>query len=166
MSLTAENVHERALRYLQRYASSSENLRRVLLRGLKRRQMKFHDVPPEAPQWVDASVEKCLKLRLVDDVLYAESKVASLRRQGRSSFYIARHLQQKGVPQKLIAEQMPSDTDADLAAAKRFVKKKRLGRDKNPDTQKKDLAKLLRAGFPFGIAKQALNASVDEEDFV
>jgi len=168
MTLTAQKIFDKAVHYLERYGSSAENLRRVLLRGLKRREIKFHDVPAEAPQWVDQAVEKCLRLNLVNDALYAEARVASLRRQGRSKNYIQRTLMQKGVDRKTVSQFLSDDAEDEETAAKRYAQKKRLGvfggGKKGIDAQRKDLAKMLRAGFSMNVAKKALRSDVETDD--
>ena len=166
MSLTAQKIYDRAVRYLERYSSSTENLRRVLQRGLKTRQIRFHDVPPEAPHWVNEAVDKCVRMNLVNDATYTEGRVNSLRRQGRSAHYILRHLTQKGVDKKVIVQFLSRDEDDELAAAKKFAAKKRLGGKTDPDGQRKDLMKMLRAGFAMNIAKRALKSDIEiEENF-
>jgi regulatory protein len=167
MTLTAAKVYDAALHYLQRYSSSTENLRRVLQRKIKRRQMRFNDVPPEAAQWVDHAVERCLKNNLVNDITYAQSRVQSLRRQGRSRHFILQALALKGVDKKTVLSFMQDEDggeeEAELAAAKRFVAKKRLGQSPVYEDRQKDLAKILRAGFSMDVARRALASLARDE---
>ncbi len=168
MTLKATTVYNQAIYYLQRYGSSTENLRRVLQQKAKRRQMKFNDVPPEATQWIDDAVDKCVRLKLVDDVAYTEGRVNALRRQGRSKNYILQSLVQKGVDKKIILNFFPEDMDGEdpeLAAAQHLVRKKRLGKSSDRAIQQKDLGKLLRAGFSMSIARQALQSGIEETEF-
>lgn len=165
MTLTAQKLYDQAVRYLERYSSSSENLRRVLQRGLKRRQIKFHDVPAEAKNWVDEAVDKCLQKNLVNDAHYAEGRIHSLRRQGRSANYILRHLTQKGVDKKIVVQLLPREEEDELAAARKYAAKKRLGGKKDADAQRKDLAKMLRAGFAMNVAKKALQSDAEWDEF-
>lgn len=102
---------------------------------------------------------KCVSLGLVNDRAFAESRINTLRRQGRSISYIKQHLQLKGVPREIISALLSdSDPEDEMNAALRFVERRRLGRDDSPETRQKDLAKLMRAGFNYDIAKKALIA--------
>src|SRR5689334_24222 len=68
-----------ALHYLGRYASSAENLRRVLLRRVRRRA-------PEAISatagLIEALVSRYRESGLLDDAAYAAARVQSLHRRG------------------------------------------------------------------------------------
>ena len=156
MAMTEQRLFEAAVRYLQRYAASSEHLRRVLKRKLKRAET-YGPVPPEAVQWIDTAVRRCADYGYIDDKAYAESRVRSLRRQGRSTHYIQRYLQEKGVPQDISAAFLASDENTELASAVRHVQRRRLGRATGPEARQKDLARLVRAGFSLAVARRALD---------
>lgn len=156
MSYSESRLYNSALFYLQRYASTAGQLRRVLQRKLKRAEMKGEEIPPQAAQWIEKTVEKCVALGFVNDRLYAESRVQSLRRQGRAKLYIQRSLQEKGVEAPLIAELLADDPEVEQTAASRYAQRRRLGRDPSPEGRQKDLAKLMRAGFSMSHAKKAL----------
>lgn len=158
MSLSESKIYDAALHYLQRYASSVTQLRRVLQRKLLRAKMRGEDVPEEAQAWIEKAIEKCVKHNYVNDQQFAEQKIISLRRQGRSQSFIAQTLQQKGVDSALVKSLLGSDEEAELEAALRTAKRKRLGRDTTPEGRQKDLVKLLRAGFSMKAAKEALRA--------
>lgn len=168
MSLTAAKISDYAMHYLQRYSSSTENLRRVLTQKMKRRQMRFHDVPDNVNEWIDQAVDKCVRLKLVDDHAYTEGRINALRRQGRSKHYILRTLTQKGVDKKIVLNYLAKDDengeDAELKAAQRYAAKKRLGNKTDREARQKDLMKMLRAGYAPAIAKQALQSDVDLEE--
>src|SRR4051794_33887978 len=93
--LDARALENAALHYVERYASSAENLRRVLQRKLKRAVEDGRaKIGADA---VDALVERFRAAGLVDDAVYAEGRVASLARQGASRRAIAQRLAAKGV---------------------------------------------------------------------
>lgn len=157
-TLTATKLYNAAIRYLQRYTSSSDNLRDVLQRRVKRWEIRTKQkAPDEAPQWIAAAVSKCLEYGYVNDAQYAEQRVQAFRRQGRSKMYILRALQLKGIDPETTQRLLGSDEEAELNAAKRYVQRRRLGKKTAPEDRQKDLAKLVRAGFALGVAKQALN---------
>lgn len=108
---------------------------------------------------IQAVVDELQELGLVDDVSYAEARAASLVAKGLSRGRIARGLSIKGIAEEAIADAIPSDI-SELAQARRLVARKRLGHLRaggmTPDTRRKDLAALARAGFAFAIASRAL----------
>lgn len=165
MSLSETRIYDAALHYLQRYAASVEGLRRVLKRKLLRAQMRGEEVPSEATIWIERAIEKCVRHNYVNDQSFTEQKIIALRRQGRSRQYIVGHLRQKGVADETVRAFLGQEEEGgDLDSAIRTVRRKRLGRDTTPEGRQKDLAKLLRAGFPMGIAKQALKPQKDDLD--
>lgn len=145
-----------ALYYLQRYATSAENLKRVLMRKIKR-SCAFHEQSPEDfTGLVDELVARYTAAGLLNDLVFAAGRVASLRRQGGSKQAIIAKLQAKGLG-RMDIETALGDTD-DLTAAQAFVKRKRLlAKD-----GKKALAALGRAGFSYETARTAL--AIKDED--
>lgn len=163
MKQTQQRMFNRALFYLQRFAATEKHLATVLQRQLDNKARKGEEIPPEASTWIAPTVEKCVALGLVNDRVFAEGRLNTLRRQGRSTNYIKQHMQQKGVPAEMIAALLVDTADDELEAAIRHVARKRLGRDPSPEGRQKDLAKLARAGFSFQIAKHALSASAEKD---
>jgi len=164
MSLTESKIYDAAVHYLQRYASSVAQLRRVLQRKLIRAGMRGEEVPAEAAQWIEKAVAKCVQHNFVNDQNFTEQKIISLRRQGRSQAFIARTLQQKGVDAAMIKNFLKSDAEADLVAAQRYVQRRRLGRDTTPEGRQKDLARLMRVGFSLTAARQALQSAENAKE--
>lgn len=163
--LTETYFYNAALHYLQRFSAPAEQLRRVLQRKVMRAQMRGEETPPEAPQWIDKAVEKCVKLGFVNDQIFTEQKTLALRRQGKARAFIASTLQQKGVDKAMIQDVLGHDAEDELNAAIRAVKRKRLGRDETPEGKQKDLAKLARGGFSLDVARRAMAAvKVDQQD--
>ena len=109
---------------------------------------------------------------LLNDKIYAEAKVTSLRRAGKSTRHIQSALRQKGVPPDITTKALKKydslnehiNNDAELIAAKNTARKKKLGPHRTkevaeedlPDFMKKELGKMARAGFSYEIAKKAL----------
>ena len=160
-----------ALYYLQRYATSAENLRRILMRKVKR-SCAFHQVPVDdfAPL-VDELVKRYINVGLVDDRSFAQAKVTSLRRQGHSGRSIIARLQVKGLSTAQIEAAMKNvddeHEDAEISAARAYVRRKKLGSyRKRPITDPKDLQKEMasmgRAGFSYEVARRALAFSGED----
>ncbi len=163
MTQNATKIYNRAIYYLQRYSATEKHLTTVLQRQLMNKARKGEEIPPQAPQWVAETVQKCVALGLVNDRAFAESRIHSLRRQGRSLSYIKQHLQLKGVAKELIADLLQDTSPEDEAtAAQRFAQKRRLGQAQTPEARQKELAKMLRAGFSYDIARTALTVRKDD----
>ncbi len=156
--------------YLERYASSAENLRRVLYRKVWK-SCAFHGTDEaEARGWVDDLVVRYVRAGLVDDALYAEGRARALFRRGVPPAMIRRRLQAKGVA--------PADIDAalahlgeetanpDLAAAVALARRRRLGpwrgAEGRAERREKDLAALARAGFSYDTARAVIDAESEE----
>lgn len=157
-----------ALHYLERYAATVSQLRRVLGRRVDR-SVKAHGTDKaEALRWVDELVQKLVRNGLVNDTAYAETKAHSLRASGRSARVIAQKLMLKGVSRELV-QQKVSEAAAELPedqAARIWARKKRLGpyrRDPatRADNRQRDLAALARAGFSFAIAKRIVDGEAE-----
>lgn len=163
---THDRLHKAALHYLERYASSSANLRRVLQRRVERSARLHGTDRTEAAAWVDAIIERLTTLGLLDDRRYAEGRAASLHRRGASLRKIAGMLHQKGVASDQIDDALRALRDAtpapDLVAAVRLARRRRLGPWREPasraERRDRDLAALARAGFSYDLASRIVDA--------
>ncbi len=166
--LTAASLDNAAVYYLGRFASSSGNLRRVLLRKVARSTRDAEDSDAQAKagmRMVDELIARYLKTGLLNDRAYAEQKAASLARRGTSRFSIAGKLAQKGVDRDLVPEAINALDESgasEIASACALVRRRRMGPyrtpDKRADYRQKDLASLARAGFGLGLARRVLKA--------
>lgn len=162
---TAERLRAGALFYLERYASSSENLRRVLMRRVYK-SAHLHDTDPnEGQQFVDDIIEKFIELNILDDAAYTRMKVDGLHRRGTSSKAIRQKLMMKGVDVDIInraLEELEEETgESEIHAALAYIKRRRLGpyRTKlREETKEKDMAALGRQGFSFDMARKLIGA--------
>jgi regulatory protein len=163
--MTETSLANAALFYLSRYASSSGNLRRVLMRKVARSAAFYGDDPAPLKPVVDALVARHTKTGAVNDIVYAESQTRALRRRGGSTRTIVQKLNAKGVPAEIIAETAAALTEegGDLEAAYRLAQRRRLGpfrADNREENRQRDMATLGRAGFGYQIAA----AIIDAED--
>ncbi len=162
--LDARGFYDAAIRYLERYSSTADNLRRVLDRRAKRWEIRSgQKAPADIAAWIDAAVASCVASGFVNDDRFVEQKIISLRRQGRSARYIQQALMQKGASARLVADMLAAadadtsaDDDADLIAARRMVQRKRMVNDD------RNLARLMRAGFSMKTARAALRTTENE----
>ncbi len=161
--VTPAYLQRAALAYLERYASSAENLRRVLRRKVDKRCRLRGEEPSEFYDMIDEVVAKSLSGGLIDDTRYAEARVASLRRRGGSARAIQAKLSAKGVDRATIAAALEGEDGDEEQAARAFARRRRLGPFRPGERapyRDKDLAALARAGFRFDVAR----AIVDGEE--
>src|SRR3954471_17424187 len=107
--VTSAGLEKKALHYLERFASSSQNLRRVLMRSVDRSARAHGTDRTQAALWVDALLAKLLATGVLNDAFYAEGRAASLRRQGRSTRAIQARLAAKGLTSDEIAAALAED---------------------------------------------------------
>ena len=147
-----------ALHYLGRYASSAENLRRVLMRRVRRRAPQ---AMPTAAALIDGLVAHYRESGLLDDAAYAAARVQSLHRRGESMRAMQARLTAKGVPAANVTDAMSglrADTpDPDLAAACAFARRRRLGPFRRAAADHaRELGAFARAGFSRRVAEAVL----------
>lgn len=114
---------------------------------------------------VEETIKKFERAGLLNDDLYTQGVIASLRRAGKSRKAITTKLKIRGLPDSLIAEKLQShDSDyfegGDRTAALMLLRRKKSGpfAVQKPDekTYEKTLAALARAGFSYDIAQQTM----------
>ncbi len=187
-----ENLSRAAYWYLERFATSAENLRRVLMRRIEKSAIAHGTDRDDGAAVVDAIIRRLRGDGLLDDAAYAEARARVLRAAGKPARAIKWTLAGKGVKAETVnraiaavdAENACDGEDADFRAAVKFAKRRRLGPYRDPardpgDTgkearqkrasaskearQKKDLAALARAGFSYGVAEKIVKTRSREE---
>jgi len=128
---------------------------------------------------IESVVARLTASRVIDDERYVGNAVRSLRARGASTRAIRFKLGVQGVGEQLVDGAMQAERaaggkesgsgDAELEAARTFVRKKRLGPyrkvEEREEKRRKDLAALARAGFSFDVARRALGGGrADDED--
>jgi regulatory protein len=164
-NVSREALETAAFAYLERYASSVETLRRVLMRRVERAVRAGAIERAEGKSRADDVVARLQARRLLDDTAYAEARARSLSRQGRSRAIIARRLAAKGVARATVEsalDGLAADGETDLAAAVRYARRRRLGpfraAAERAERRERDLAALGRAGFSYEIASRVVDA--------
>jgi regulatory protein len=160
--IEAELLERWALHYLGRYASSAENLRRVLMRRVRQ---KFPAAAPAA--LIEALIARYRQSGLLDDAAYAAGRVQSLYRRGESLRAIRARLAAKGVTPEDVADAVSNlreaAPDPDLAAACAFARRRRLGPFRRGAADHlRELGAFARAGFGRRVAEAVL-ACADAE---
>ena len=146
-----------AIYYLSKYSSSKKNLEFILKKKIRKlsdeKKIRF-----QLYNEIQIIIEKLEKLNLINDQVYAESKIQSLQYQAKSKNYIKQYLLQKGINKQLIEQQISlfyeNNKNLEKENAFKFAKKRNLI-DNDQDYQKK-LSKMARAGFSYEIAKEIL----------
>jgi regulatory protein len=174
-TIDARYLERVALRYLDRFDSSVANLRKVLMRTVRRAAREQTLDVSELTTLVEALCARYVASSLLDDDRYARAFVASQRGRGASRRMILQKLRMRGVAGP-VAEAALGDDDArsgsadtELEAALALVRKRRLGPHRAPEQrdarQRRDLATLARAGFSFDVARRALKVDLADDDF-
>ena len=147
-----------ALHYLGRYASSAENLRRVLTRRTRRRSAEAAAL---AAPLIDAVVARYREAGLLDDAAYAAARVQSLHRRGESMRAMRARLAAKGVSAADVANAVSglwaAGAEPDLAAACAFARRRRLGPFRRAAADyARERGAFARAGFSRRVAEAVL----------
>ena len=156
-----------ALGYLERFASSAENLRRVLRRRVRRRTGD-PEILRQAGAMIDALVERYRRSGLLDDAAYAAGRARGRLARGEPLRRIAAGLAAKGVAAEDRAAALDAlretAPDPDLAAACAFARRRRLGPfRRGPGDRQRELAVFARAGFARREAEMVLRCADAEE---
>ena len=155
--LNAERLHELALFYVGKFATTRSKLSAYLNRKLRERGWEG-DAAPD----VDRLVERLAGSGLVDDALYALSKSRSLSERGYGAARVRQSLRAAGVDEEDGAAAHELAVDEAASAALRFARRRRIGpfADAVPDRagRERALAAMVRAGHGFDLAKAVVDA--------
>ena len=165
--LTAARLHEMALAYVARFATSAAKLEAYLARKLRERGW---DEEGEGAGAVAAIVARCVEAGYVDDESYARMKTGSLLRRGLGQRRINQTLSHDGIAAELREEVAPEPREARaavLALARRkglgpFTRGREAGERLDPALRDKQMAALLRAGHSSALARAIVD--MDEAD--
>jgi len=171
--LTEEELHERALTWLERFDGSVEQLRRVLRRAVARRYPEGDPQREQGFRAADAALERLQRSGLLNDERFALAAARGMQSRGKSQRRISALLTQRGVDASALDAALgvmksEGGEDAELEAARVFVRKRRLGpcrpAAERRERRQRDLASLARAGFSFSVARRALEVTAADED--
>lgn len=174
--ITPTYLHNAGLYYLQRFASSTAQFRRVMGRKIDK-SCRAHPEQPleECHKFLDIVVESFQRSGLLNDELYATGAVRSLRQRGLSARAIMAKMAIKGVPADLIHKTLNeidghTEGDANLVAAIKHARRRRIGpfltpgKEIDEHMQNKHLAAMARAGFDFQTAQRVLKMDKAEAE--
>ena len=152
-----EKLLKYAIYYLSKYSSSKKNLEYILKKKIRRisdeKKIRF-----QLYKEIKIIIDKLEQLKLINDTIYAESKIHALLNQVKSKNYIKQYLIRKGVRSEVADEQISlfyeKNQNLEKENALKFAKKRNLLKD-NKNYEKK-LSKMARAGFSYEISKEVL----------
>ncbi|WP_051329947.1 regulatory protein RecX [Niveispirillum irakense] len=176
--VTPDYLDRAALHYLERFATSSANLRRVLMRRVLASAQAHDTDPAQGAEWVEALIARYLRSGLLNDALYAEMKAGGLQRRGGSTRAIRQKLRAKGLDETEVEKAIgglegAAEGEADLNAAIAYARRRRLGgfrpdRDGTGEARRqrrdKDIAAMARAGFDLATARRVIDADRTGDD--
>lgn len=155
--LNAERLHELALFYVGKFATTRSKLSAYLNRKLRERGWEGEATPD-----VDRLVQRLAASGLVDDALYALSKSRSLSERGYGVARVRQSLRAAGVGEEDGAAAHELAADEAASAALRFARRRRIGpfADAVPDRagRERALAAMVRAGHGFDLAKAVVDS--------
>lgn len=165
--VNAEWLMRAAVYYLERYASSSENLRRVLRRKVERRARALGEDAGQHEPLIDATLVRLAELGLLDDQAFASARLSSLRRRGTSRRMAAAKLKEKGVSREIVAATLEADETGEAEAAAAYARRRRFGPHRSPgrtDRRDKEVAAMVRAGFSLRLAAAAVDGTLEPDE--
>ena len=158
--LDREGLERLALHYVGRYATSRAKVKSYLARKVKERGWEG-----EAPN-IGALAERLSALGYIDDGAFATARAASLQRRGYGERRVREALRAAGIEEEDAADAKEQTRQGAVEAALRFAKRKRIGpyaaAAADRETAQKAFAAMVRAGHPFEIVQQVLNACADD----
>ncbi|MDG1707757.1 MAG: RecX family transcriptional regulator [Emcibacteraceae bacterium] len=172
-NITRSYLQGAAYRYLERYATTETNLIFILKRKAEKiiTSLENQDgMREEADGWINDIVSDCVKHGLVNDKLYAESRVRSFLSAGNSSVIIKNKLRAKGVSSEIISVVMKdaykAQPNLNVVSAIKYAKKRRFGpfrvKDNDEKTDLKETSAMARAGFSYDEVNCVLKAERKE----
>jgi regulatory protein len=162
--VTASYLRNAAMHYISGRAASAAMVRQTLERRAKRRHcVTSLDEPTRT--LIDGTIKALQAAGLLDDTQFAEGRAATLMRRGLPRRRITAGLRLKGIDTATIEQVVGPEID-ELAQARRYIQRKRLGPWRRggmtPETRRKDLGALSRAGFSLSTAGRALDETETE----
>lgn len=151
-------LHELALAYVARFATSRAKLLTYCRRKLRERGWSGDGEPD-----LEALAERIASLGFLDDKAYAGMKTASLLRRGYGKGRVRATLQASGISTEDGTEALETAEEEGLQAALRFARRKRIGpyaeRPLDPPAREKAMAAMIRAGHSFTVARRVVAAA-------
>lgn len=181
-ALTHAVLREAAYGYLGRSAASAAQVKSQLNRKITAwgraseragiEADRIHQEIEAARDLVEPIVAEMIASRLVDDARFADARARRLAGAGKSRRVILMHLASKGVDSQVAHEAVPQDLSAEMDAAVRFARKRRIGpfardaEDAQPtrEMRQKQIGAMARAGFDVSTCERVLRLTREEAE--
>ena len=154
-----KEIESKAIWYLERYSTSSQNLKKYL----KRKVMNTH-LNVGSDEIINKVISRLESQKILNDRFFTESKVRSLLNKGWSTKKIGLKLRDLGVSDELIDENINNlegnEEEINLVSAITLVKKRSLGPYRKVEftdkVKNREFGIMSRAGFSYAISKKVL----------
>lgn len=160
--LDAAALDRLALRYVERFATTRGKLADYLRRKVRERGWEGAAVDPEKV------ADRMKELGYVDDRAFAEARAASLTRRGLGAGRVAIALRVARVGEEDAASVAPMLADEATATALDFARRRKIGpyaeEAADRPLREKQLARMVRAGHSFVLARRIVAAEPGEFD--
>ena len=166
--LDQDALHDLALAYVARFATTGAKLEAYLARKLRERGLAEDADGRTAAVDIPALVARMIALGYVDDDAYARMRSRDLAARGFGARRIEQALWAAGVDEPTRSQHAPGEA-ARRRAAVRMAQKRRLGpfgagaASVDPRSREKAVAAMLRAGHEFAHARFILDAASSED---
>lgn len=160
--LDAERLHELALAYVARFATTAAKLETYLSRKLRERGWNDEsgELSDNRPDLAEISA-RFVELGYIDDEAYARSRSGGLLRRGYGPRRVSQDLYAAGIDEQIRNDLAPGE-GATRDAAVALARKRRFGpfaaEEPDRDRQQKQIAAMLRAGHGFDTVRAVMNA--------
>lgn len=161
-------LHDLALAYVARFATTGARLEAFLARKLRERGAAEGEDGRDAAIDIPALVRRMIELGYVDDDAYARMRSRDLAARGFGARRIEQALWAAGVDEPTRADHVPGEAVRRRAAV-RLAEKRRLGPFSRDDTphdpriREKAIAAMLRAGHELAHARFILEAATQDD---
>ena len=154
-----KEIESKAIWYLERYATSSQNLRKYLKRKVANSHFNLG-----SEEIINEVISKLESQKILNDQFFTESKIRSLLNKGWSTKKIGLKLKELGVSDELIDENINNldgnEEEINLVSAITLVKKRSIGPYRKVEftdkVKNREFGIMSRAGFSYAISKKVL----------
>lgn len=154
--LDAPALERLALRYVERFATTSARLRTYLVRKIRERGWEGDAADPQA--LAETLPEKLAELGYIDDRAFGEARASAMGRRGLGERRVAGTLYAAGIAEPDRAALAPAIAARALETALAFARRRRIGpyADAVADRplREKQIAAMIRAGHDVGLARR------------
>jgi regulatory protein len=159
--LDAAALERRALRYVERFATTRLRLATYLTRKIRERGWEGEPADPSA------LAEKLAELGYINDRAFGEARASAMARRGLGKRRVAGAFREAGIGVDDAEALAPAIEDRALAAALNFARRKRIGpfaaAPAERPLREKQIGAMIRAGHDFSLSRRIANMSPGDD---